>query len=39
LALPETWQPQGLILLGWPTEPGRLRERKPLADIVTGLAL
>ena len=39
LALPETWQPQGLILLGWPAEPGRLRERKPLADIVTGLAL
>ena len=39
LALPQSWQPQGLMLLGWPAEPGRLRERKPLGDIVTGLKL
>jgi F420 biosynthesis protein FbiB-like protein len=39
LALPASWQPQGLMLLGWPAEPGRVRERKPLGDIVTGLSL
>jgi len=39
LDLPVSWRPQGLILLGWPDEPGRVRERKPLADIVTGLKL
>jgi coenzyme F420-0:L-glutamate ligase/coenzyme F420-1:gamma-L-glutamate ligase len=39
LALPPSWQPQGLMLLGWPAEPGRVRERKPLGDIVTGLKL
>jgi F420 biosynthesis protein FbiB-like protein len=39
LALPSSWQPQGLMLLGWPAEPGRVRERKPLGDIVTGLKL
>jgi F420 biosynthesis protein FbiB-like protein len=39
LALPPSWQPQGLMLLGWPAEPGRIRERKPLGDIVTGLEL
>jgi len=39
LDLPASWQPQGLILLGWPAEPGRLRERKPLADIVSGIDL
>ncbi len=37
LSLPNSWQPQGLILLGWPAEPGRLRDRKPLAEIVTGI--
>jgi coenzyme F420-0:L-glutamate ligase / coenzyme F420-1:gamma-L-glutamate ligase len=37
LDLPEGWQPQGLILLGWPAEPGRVRERKKLADIVSGI--
>ncbi len=37
LELPASWRPQGLILLGWPAEPGRVRERKPLADIATGL--
>jgi coenzyme F420-0:L-glutamate ligase/coenzyme F420-1:gamma-L-glutamate ligase len=39
LKLPQSWQPQGLMLLGWPAEPGRVRERKPLGDIVTGLKL
>jgi coenzyme F420-0:L-glutamate ligase/coenzyme F420-1:gamma-L-glutamate ligase len=39
LMLPSSWQPQGLILLGWPAEPGRVRERKPLGEIVTGLKL
>lgn len=29
LALPEEWEPQGLITLGWPADEGRLRERKP----------
>ncbi len=33
LALPEAWQPQGLITLGWPAATGRLRPRKPL-DVV-----
>jgi coenzyme F420-0:L-glutamate ligase/coenzyme F420-1:gamma-L-glutamate ligase len=39
LELPASWRPQGLILLGWPAEPGRVRERKPLADIATGINL
>jgi F420 biosynthesis protein FbiB-like protein len=39
LALPSSWQPQGLILLGYAAEPGKLRERKPLADIVRGIAI
>jgi len=39
LKLPPSWQPQGLMLLGWPAEPGRIRERKPLGEIVTGLKL
>ncbi len=39
LELPPSWQPQGLMLLGYPAEPGRVRERKPLAEIVTGIAV
>jgi F420 biosynthesis protein FbiB-like protein len=39
LALPSSWQPQGLILLGYAAEPGKLRERKPLADIVRGISV
>lgn len=35
LALPVSWVPQGLVLLGHPAEPGRSRPRKPLAEIVT----
>jgi len=37
LSLPLSWQPQGLILLGRPAEPGRVRERKPIGEIVRGL--
>jgi F420 biosynthesis protein FbiB-like protein len=37
LALPASWRPQGLILLGWPAEPGRDRPRKPLSEILTGI--
>lgn len=37
LDLPAAWRPQGLILLGWPAEPGRVRERKPLSEILTGI--
>jgi coenzyme F420-0:L-glutamate ligase / coenzyme F420-1:gamma-L-glutamate ligase len=37
LDLPESWQPQGLILLGWPAESGRDRPRKPLSEILTGI--
>jgi coenzyme F420-0:L-glutamate ligase/coenzyme F420-1:gamma-L-glutamate ligase len=33
LVLPEGWQPQGLVLLGYPAKPPTPRERKPLADI------
>ncbi len=35
LALPEDWEPQGLILLGYPVEPlPEDKKRKPLADVV-----
>jgi coenzyme F420-0:L-glutamate ligase / coenzyme F420-1:gamma-L-glutamate ligase len=37
LGLPPAWRPQGLILLGWPAEPGRVRERKPLSETLTGI--
>ena len=37
LALPESWQPQGLILLGRAAEPGRGRPRKKVAEIAIGL--
>jgi F420 biosynthesis protein FbiB-like protein len=39
LNLPASWQAQGLILLGWPAEAGRVRARKPLSEIVTGIDL
>ena len=38
LDLPAAWQPQGLILLGRPAEPGRRRDRKPVAEIAIGAA-
>jgi len=34
LALPADWQPQGLITLGFPQQPGKVRPRKSPADIV-----
>ena len=39
LDLPSSWQPQGLILLGYPAEPGKVRERKPMGEIVRGIDL
>jgi len=33
LDLPETWEPQGLILLGYAAEQGRSRERMPLEAV------
>jgi coenzyme F420-0:L-glutamate ligase/coenzyme F420-1:gamma-L-glutamate ligase len=34
LALPEHWQPQGLLTLGFPADSGRRRGRRPLDDVV-----
>jgi coenzyme F420-0:L-glutamate ligase / coenzyme F420-1:gamma-L-glutamate ligase len=34
LALPEGWQPQGLITLGRPAAAGKERGRKPLGEVV-----
>lgn len=34
LGLPPSWQPQGLILLGWPGENGRPRGRRPVDQIA-----
>jgi coenzyme F420-0:L-glutamate ligase/coenzyme F420-1:gamma-L-glutamate ligase len=34
LALPATWTPQGLVLLGYPAAQGTVRERRPLSSIV-----
>jgi F420 biosynthesis protein FbiB-like protein len=34
LGLPSEMQPQGLITLGFPEQPGKARPRKPLADIL-----
>ena len=31
---PASWEPQGLILLGWPAEEGRRRGRKPLLEVA-----
>ena len=37
LGLPEDWQPQALITLGFPAAPGRERPRRPLSDSVLWL--
>ncbi len=37
LNLAASWQPQGLVLLGYPAEPGKVRQRKPLGEIVSGI--
>ena len=34
LDLPESWEPQGLVLLGYPAAPGRSRPRRPLDEIA-----
>jgi F420 biosynthesis protein FbiB-like protein len=34
LALPADWRPQGLITLGFSQQPGKVRPRKSLADIL-----
>lgn len=34
LDLPESWQPEGVIIMGWPDESGRDRARKPLDEVV-----
>lgn len=33
LGLPESWEPQGMFFLGYPTDIPQTRERKPLQDI------
>jgi coenzyme F420-0:L-glutamate ligase/coenzyme F420-1:gamma-L-glutamate ligase len=35
LTLPEEWMPQGIVLVGYIAEAGKLRERKPLSSVVT----
>ncbi|MGD2058686.1 MAG: nitroreductase family protein [Anaerolineales bacterium] len=34
LDLPESWVPQGMILLGFPRDGGRLRTRRPLEEVT-----
>lgn len=34
LSLPDTWSPQGLILLGHPDEAGKDKGRKPVAEVI-----
>ncbi len=34
LDLPPAWEPQGVIALGYPSEPGRDKDRKPLDQVV-----
>lgn len=35
LALPQEWMPQGIVLVGYTAEAGKLRERKLISSIVT----
>lgn len=37
LSLPQDWQPQGLLLLGYPEQQPKARGRKPLQDVVVRL--
>ena len=37
LDLPSSWEPQGLVLLGWPASSGRTRERRPLEEVAVYL--
>ena len=34
LGIPEDWQLQGLLTLGYPARPGKLKPRKPLSEFV-----
>jgi coenzyme F420-0:L-glutamate ligase/coenzyme F420-1:gamma-L-glutamate ligase len=34
LGIPEDWQPQGLVTLGYPARPGKLKPRKLLSEFV-----
>jgi F420 biosynthesis protein FbiB-like protein len=34
LSLPADWEAQALVTLGWPADDGRVRARRPLADVV-----
>jgi F420 biosynthesis protein FbiB-like protein len=34
LSLPATWQPQGLVLMGYPVAPPQARPRKPVSEIL-----
>ncbi len=37
LDLPTSWEPQGLVLLGWPAGPGKFRERRSLDEVAVYL--
>lgn len=37
LDLPATWEPQGLVLLGWPAMPGKARDRRSLDEVAVYL--
>lgn len=38
LGLPPSWQPQGLVLLGWPADAGRARGRRPVEEVTRFLS-
>ena len=33
-SLPDGWQPQGLLTVGYADRPGRLKSRKPVSEFV-----
>ncbi|MCH7610796.1 MAG: nitroreductase family protein [Chloroflexi bacterium] len=37
LDLPTSWEPQGLVLLGWPAGMGKVRNRRPLEEVAVYL--
>jgi coenzyme F420-0:L-glutamate ligase/coenzyme F420-1:gamma-L-glutamate ligase len=38
LGLPLSWQPQGLVLLGWPADKGKERGRRPVEEVTRYLS-